>query len=86
MPLFEYRCEKCGRRFGLLVGVTADKSELRCPRCGSRKAQKLISRIAPIVREDDLDSDLDDLGDDLEGADGDEGGDDYGDDYDDFDD
>jgi len=84
MPLFEYRCEKCGRRFSLLVGVTAEKSELRCPRCGSRKARKLISRIAPVVREDDWDSDLDDLGDDFddEGPGDEDSGDDDGDDLD----
>jgi len=68
MPLFEYRCDKCGRRFSLLVGMTAAKTELRCPRCKSTKATKLISRIAPIAREDDFDEpDLDsDLGEDLD--------------------
>ena len=79
MPLFEYRCNKCERRFSLLVGVTAEKAELRCPRCGSKNATKLISRIAPITREEDLD-DFDDSG--FEGGDEDDGGydDDYGDD------
>ena len=75
MPLYEYRCNKCGRRFSLLVGVTAEKAELRCPRCGSRQATKLISRIAPVVREDDFDdfdgSDFDDNGENLDDYDGD---------------
>ena len=75
MPLYEYRCNECTRRFTLLVGVTAEKTKRACPRCGSRKVTKLISRIAPIVR-DDFDSDLDDA--DL--------GDEYGDDLDDFED
>jgi putative FmdB family regulatory protein len=76
MPLYEYRCKECGRRYTLLVGVTAEKPKRACPRCGSPKATKLISRIAPIVREDDFD-------DDWEGEDYDDAGDDYDDDFDD---
>jgi len=84
MPVYEYRCEKCKRRFSLLVGVTAEKAPLRCPRCGSARATKLISRIAPVVRGEELD-DLGDLDEsDFDGAG--EGLDDM-DDYDgDFDD
>jgi len=84
MPLYEYRCEKCKRRFSLLVGMTAEKAPLRCPRCGSARATKLISRIAPIVRKEDP-GDLGDL-DDSEFAGAGEDLDDM-DDYDgDFDD
>jgi len=81
MPLYEYRCNECKRRFSLLVGVTAKKAKRACPRCGSRKMTKLISRIAPILR-DDVDGDLDDS--DFEGDD--ELGDDYGEDLGDFED
>jgi len=82
VPLYEYRCNECERRFSLLVGVTAKKPKHVCPRCGSRKLTKLISRIAPIQR-DNLDSDLDDadFGDEDGLGDGD-----YGDDLDDFED
>lgn len=82
MPLYEYRCRECERRFTLLVGVTAAKVKRACPKCGSRKLTKLISRIAPVVRQEDFGGDFDDA--DL-GPD-DEFGDDGGDDYDDFDD
>lgn len=77
MPLYEYRCEKCQRRFSLLVGMTAKKQKRACPDCGSRQLSKLISRIAPIVRGED--SDTDDFDDDF-GDDGDL------EDYDDFED
>lgn len=81
MPLYEYRCEKCKRRFSLLVGVTAEKAPLRCPRCGSARATKLISRIAPVVRGEDLgdlgDSDFGGAGEDLDDMD------DYDGDFDD---
>jgi putative FmdB family regulatory protein len=85
MPLFEYRCDKCGKRFSLLVGVTRDKPKLECPRCRSKKARKLISRVAPIVREEDVDDlgDLDDdFGDESDYEGEDDGADDNGDDFD----
>jgi len=83
MPLFEYRCSECKRRFTLLVGVTAAKAKRACPKCGSRKLTKLISRIAPVVRQEDFGDDFDDA--DLDADD--EFGDDYdGGDSDDFDD
>jgi putative FmdB family regulatory protein len=60
MPIFEYRCAGCRRKFSLLVGVVAGASEARCPACGSEELQKLISRFAFARSEDDL---LDDLAD-----------------------
>jgi putative FmdB family regulatory protein len=85
MPLFEYRCNECKRKFSLLVGVTAKKEKQACPRCGSRKITKLISRISPVARGDDFDGDFGDS--DLEDSDSDLGddedlGEDYGDDLD----
>jgi putative FmdB family regulatory protein len=74
MPLFEYRCDQCGRKFSLLVGVTAEKAKLRCPKCGATRATKLISRIARTPKGDDFDDDLGGFG--GEGADLDEGMDD----------
>jgi putative FmdB family regulatory protein len=58
MPIFEYRCDECRRRFSLLVGVVAGGTEMRCPRCGSEQFQKLISRFATTRSEDDLMDDL----------------------------
>lgn len=84
MPLYEYRCRECRRKFSLLEGVTAKKPVRACPKCGSRKLTKLVSRIAPIVRDDDLDDDLgEDVDDDFDESEfeDDDGGDD--DDWDD---
>ena len=81
MPLYEYRCSECNRKFTLLVGVTATKAKRACPKCGSRKITKLISRISPLARGRDFDddvseSDLDDMegdvGDDYAGGDEDD--------------
>lgn len=54
MPLFEFRCEDCQRRFTLLVGVVAQPKEAVCPRCGGVRLRKLISRFAVTRSEDDL--------------------------------
>jgi putative FmdB family regulatory protein len=60
MPIFEYRCGDCRRRFSLLVGVVAGGTEMRCPRCGGEQLQKLISRFSTTRSEEEA---LDDLGD-----------------------
>ena len=44
MPLFEYRCEKCGEEFEFLERHSSPKAS--CPSCGSEKLEKLISRAA----------------------------------------
>ena len=53
MPVFEYRCASCGRRFSALVGMTAGVDEVRCSHCGSPEASKLVSRPGRYRTEDD---------------------------------
>ncbi|HHY63287.1 MAG TPA: zinc ribbon domain-containing protein [Bacillota bacterium] len=41
MPIFEYKCAKCGEKFEELVtGCCAD---VKCPKCGSDEVKKLFS-------------------------------------------
>ncbi len=40
MPIFEYRCSKCGHEFETLV-TGASKPE--CPKCGAEKLEKKFS-------------------------------------------
>ena len=54
MPLFEFRCEDCQRRFTLLVGMVAEPKEQACPRCGGARLRKLVSRFARLRSEDDV--------------------------------
>lgn len=61
MPIYEYLCDTCRRRFSALVGVVAGASEVSCPRCGGRELTKLVSRFSSFRSEDDLD-DLADAG------------------------
>lgn len=42
MPLYEYRCETCGRQFESYRRLTDEKEEA-CPACGGRAAKMGIS-------------------------------------------
>jgi putative FmdB family regulatory protein len=53
VPVFEYRCQACGRKFSALVGVTAEPDDEKCPHCGGRETSKLVSRFARYRSEDD---------------------------------
>jgi putative FmdB family regulatory protein len=43
MPIYEYKCIKCGEVSEFLKGVGAHTDELLCNNCGSDKLEKLIS-------------------------------------------
>lgn len=44
MPIYEYRCKQCGAKFEKLVKLSTQLSEIECPKCGARKADKSVSR------------------------------------------
>ena len=60
MPLFEFRCRQCSKRFTALVGVVARSKAPACPACGSGDLTKLMSRFGSPRSEDKV---LDDLAD-----------------------
>ena len=43
MPVYTYRCRKCGSEFDLLVGVVAEEQKARCSKCGSTDLEKLLT-------------------------------------------
>ncbi|MGB9611278.1 MAG: FmdB family zinc ribbon protein [Bryobacteraceae bacterium] len=45
MPIFEYRCSRCGLRFEKLVR-RQDEDGLACPSCGSSELRKEFSVFA----------------------------------------
>jgi putative FmdB family regulatory protein len=45
MPLYEYKCSKCGEKFEKLTSF-ANSHEMECPKCGSKETQKLIGSFA----------------------------------------
>jgi putative FmdB family regulatory protein len=52
MPIFEFRCHKCAKKFSALIGVTAEPDDERCPHCGAAETSKLVSRFARYRSED----------------------------------
>jgi putative FmdB family regulatory protein len=47
MPIFEYACRKCGRRFEQLV---YGRAVPECPACQGRKVEKQLSVFAAAVK------------------------------------
>lgn len=52
MPIYEYRCAECKRKFERLVLRAEEKPDLRCPHCKSEQVRRLISRFASIKSEE----------------------------------
>ena len=89
MPVYEYRCEECGKRSSTLLG-SYSSPDPACPHCGKAALRRLVSTFATVSStesdfggdgegEHDHDHDHDEIGggdDDFGG-----GGDDFGDDY-----
>ena len=44
MPMIEFRCVKCSHTFEELLRSAKDKAP--CPECGSKKVERLLSRVA----------------------------------------
>src|SRR5579862_7470444 len=63
MPVYEYRCADCGKKFQALVGIVAEPDDGTCPHCASRNTNKLVSRFARYRNEDDR---LDEIADQVE--------------------
>src|ERR1035441_4830494 len=51
MPIYEYRCEGCGRRVSVWVRRVGQEAE-SCLRCGSARLTRLISHFALARREE----------------------------------
>jgi putative FmdB family regulatory protein len=49
MPIYEFECDGCGRRFEELVHSGA--TGLACPACGSTRTRRLLSTVSPPGRQ-----------------------------------
>ena len=65
MPIYEYVCAHCEKRFRKLVGMIANPTSLQCPKCQSEDLKRQISRFARVRNEDET---LDSLADEMEAA------------------
>ena len=54
MPIYEYRCQHCGKRVSLLFRTYAAASEAkpRCPACQSDELRRLVSRVRLMTSEE----------------------------------
>jgi len=86
MPIYEYRCEECGKRSSALLPSFASADPV-CPHCGKPALRRLVSTFATVRSGDDFGGDDfggDDMGHDHDhdfGGDGDSGFDGGDDDY-----
>ena len=44
MPIFEFRCLKCGNIFEKLFASKKEEVEIICPECGSETFERVVSR------------------------------------------
>lgn len=81
MPIYEYRCEACGKRSSTLLS-SYSSPDPPCPHCGKPSLRRLVSTFATVGSSELEGGDGDDFGggeDDFGGA-----GDDFGGGEDDF--
>jgi len=54
MPIYEYRCQNCHRRFSKFWRAFSDAegAEVQCEYCGSDDVQRLISRVRMVRSEE----------------------------------
>ena len=46
MPIYEYRCNKCGETYEELRSMQAADRDLKCPRCEAEDVERLVSIFA----------------------------------------
>jgi putative FmdB family regulatory protein len=52
MPIYEYRCEACGRTSSFLLLRASEEMEPYCKACGSKDVARLISRVTVLKSEE----------------------------------
>ena len=57
MPIYEYECENCGRRFELRQRVGEDGTNLSCPDCSAIGPRRVFSSFFSSGSDDMLSSD-----------------------------
>lgn len=46
MPIYEYRCKKCGKKSTFITLSIKSSFKPKCRSCGSTRMEKLVSRVA----------------------------------------
>ena len=45
MPIYEYRCRKCGEKFESFRAISANDDNVECPKCGQKDSRRIISAV-----------------------------------------
>lgn len=48
MPIYEYTCQSCNKRFDQLVRTMSGAPNVACPECGSEKTARALSVFAAV--------------------------------------
>jgi putative FmdB family regulatory protein len=46
MPIYSYKCNECGTVFDMLVGIGKGSEKPQCPKCKSKKLERILSTFA----------------------------------------
>lgn len=49
MPIFEFKCNRCGKVFESLCFRSSGEDKGPCPSCGSEESEKVLSRFASVA-------------------------------------
>jgi putative FmdB family regulatory protein len=60
MPIYEFRCQACGRRVSIFQRSISASLNAACPQCGGTDLRRLVSRFAVMRGEDALLGEMDD--------------------------
>jgi len=52
MPIYEFRCKKCGEILEVLTKSSNDKLNLKCKKCGSQNLEKLVSAASVVTKSE----------------------------------
>ena len=52
MPIYEYRCNRCGGKTTVLIQGFSPIEPVACKRCGSSDVSRLISRVSVVKSEE----------------------------------
>ncbi|MBU1109530.1 MAG: zinc ribbon domain-containing protein [Candidatus Riflebacteria bacterium] len=54
MPLYEYCCGSCRKKFTVLCGINDRDKQQACQYCGATSSQRLVSRVKTIRSEEQI--------------------------------
>ncbi|MFY9814143.1 MAG: zinc ribbon domain-containing protein [Dehalococcoidales bacterium] len=43
MPIYEYECQQCGRKFEYFLRSGGDENKVKCPKCGEDNPKRVVS-------------------------------------------